>query len=621
VDGEMEELGHAGEAWEGGGESAGWSQGPGVFDEGFARVTNKDLERFIDEVVQEDAMEDFMRDENAMEAGLRDDTGAEDEDCDDFKLLVDLSLFHGRIRVQGCREPRTFFVLKGEDVDGVLKAIGVDTTMSIGQRKVVSNGGLFSTLLTIQSIERRSGTEFNPVSHAIEQMRDAFGEDVPESLYKWVSQKKQATSGSIAKVESILAERATHEDSWSAWKVKDVAELLKSMKPAKLTTTTKFKCREKLKTQKQAYAKRRVLAARVYDDRFMIHDLEQCMKFLHAIKEELRISSEKWCHTSGNRKMNLRRLLFAGCLPQTSLMEIPGIKSGMMKALFDGIQHVVNATTSFDHGGSSAKARRQTSENDHPSSTFSGVHPEIILPERSGSSEPSVSGPDGREIGDDTSKSAPSPAEDELLVSGALEPIEQGLRAAKSMLEHAKAFCRSENIEIPPLKDHYAMRSLPGQRANRRYNEGCEGSISIKRFENSDLQMLVVDFIDGKNLHSCDIKNRPEDQKLPMEVRERIEKLLESRVPPRFALEQIQEDSRRESGRSSRYKVTLRTISHILDHSNARWKLGKTDEEDIAKRVNRDRSSEHPFFQAYKPHGVDASDERCFGFENTGPPP
>jgi len=64
--------------------------------------------------------------------------------------------------------------------------------------------------------------------------------------------------------------------------VKDVVERLSSIKPAKLTTTTTYKCRDKLKTKKKGYAKRRSLEARVTDDSFMI-DLEQCKKLLQAI--------------------------------------------------------------------------------------------------------------------------------------------------------------------------------------------------------------------------------------------------------------------------------------------------------------------------------------------------
>jgi len=59
------------------------------------------------------------------------------------------------------------------------------------------------------------------------------------------------------------------------------------MKPAKLTTTISYKCRDKLKTKKKDYAKRRSLEARVADDRSMIHDLKQCKKLLHAITQNL----------------------------------------------------------------------------------------------------------------------------------------------------------------------------------------------------------------------------------------------------------------------------------------------------------------------------------------------
>jgi len=60
--------------------------------------------------------------------------------------------------------------------------------------------------------------------------------------------------------------------------------------------------------------------------------------------------------------MNLRRLAFAACLPQTSLTDIPGIKLEIMQAVFNGIQHVVNATDAFDHGDNSAEARDQSFE-------------------------------------------------------------------------------------------------------------------------------------------------------------------------------------------------------------------------------------------------------------------
>jgi len=583
-----------------------------------------DLERLIDEVVEEDELEDFMREESAMKVRLRDveadgEEGSTDEarDCD-FQVLKDLSLFHGKICVKGSKEDRTYFVLKGEDVEGALRAICVDTTTSKGQGKDMSNGGYFSTLASIKSIEGNSDADFSPVVHCIEELRDIYGNDVPKALFKWLNQKKQATAGSIAKVETVLADRASYNSSWSDWKVKDVVERLSGMKPAKLTTTITYKCRDKLKTKKKGSAKRRSLEARVTDDRLMIHDLEQCKKLLQAITEKLRISCERWCHTWGNREKNLRRLSFAACLPQTSLAEIPGVKLEMMKAVFDGMQHVVNATDSFDHGQSGADVRDQSCEGTEPSSTSSSSG----RVETSGAEPSRSSSPDSnKQELDHTFEPVAIAADWARLAPVALRPIEDGLQAAESILGHAKTFCGFANIEIPSLKDHYVMRSLPGGRASRRYHEGCDGSISIKKFENLDLQMLVVDFPDGKNLHSCDIARRLEDHKLPMELRERIEKLLECRVPPRLVLEQIQEESRREGKKRSRCKVTLRTIYHILDHSSARWKLGETDEEDIAERVRRDRASDQPFIRAYKPCGVDSSDERCFGFENTGPPP
>jgi len=66
-------------------------------------------------------------------------------------------LFHGKICVKGSKD-RTYFVLKGEDVGDALRAICVDATTSKGQGKDVSNGGYFSTLASIKSIEGNSDT-------------------------------------------------------------------------------------------------------------------------------------------------------------------------------------------------------------------------------------------------------------------------------------------------------------------------------------------------------------------------------------------------------------------------------------------------------------------------------
>jgi len=165
----MEERGSAEDARDGLGKDSDNGRGgeAQACDEGAAMVADTDLERLIDEVMEEDDLEDFMREEYAMEARLRDveansNEGSiiEAQDCDDYQLLKDLSLFHGKICAKGSKEARTFFLLKGEDVEVALRATSVDATTSKGQGKEISNGGYFSTLASIKSIEGKSDAPF-----------------------------------------------------------------------------------------------------------------------------------------------------------------------------------------------------------------------------------------------------------------------------------------------------------------------------------------------------------------------------------------------------------------------------------------------------------------------------
>jgi len=195
----MEERGSEEDAGEGLGRDTanGQRKGAQECDEDAAMVADTDLERLMDEVVEEGDLEDFMRAESAMEARLRDvEADGEEEntdearDCNDFQFLKDLSLFHGKIWVKGSKGDRPFFVFKREDVVGALRATCVDTTTSKGQGKDMSKGGYFSTLASIKSIEGNFDADFSPVVHCIKEMRDTYGNDIPKSLFKWLSQKK-----------------------------------------------------------------------------------------------------------------------------------------------------------------------------------------------------------------------------------------------------------------------------------------------------------------------------------------------------------------------------------------------------------------------------------------------
>jgi len=557
----------------------------------------------------------------------------------DFERLRNAAILHGKVKDATGTETWIFvFRNELESERAFRDIIHGDTSLSKreGDKKVV--GGFIKALASLETVFEHSGSsaEFSEAKAGIEvakaemkRLHSERGIDVSDEAYAWLEWKKNNKTNSISRLDAAARNGAFGplEEGYT----KDLigAIMKKNSKCEKLTLREQLHCRIEQRWKRQVSSSNQALVKKVGACGNLIHDFKQFRLLMKGILERKCLQCERHTSLWGQDFTVHQRSAMGGALKASCLHEIDGVDVNDFTVIERAGKHICDVFQSFEHEGCSN--RFEIGGNEQVATAMSSAPPQVeassVRAQRSSSSSSS-----SRETSTGSSsaqRNASAPPEEKRPVSLSPEIIQGAMDACERQLAIIESFCEDHEILVPEARNQFIFRSKIGQRIkDKNYRHGCNALIVRRTFEDDEICMISVCFMGEGNLsvHSCGIEDKPWEQRLPLDVRESINHSLRQGVPPMIIMRNIRNQyvADREDGISksgANYRVTRRQIYNIMDQFGSGWKLAKVDEEDVAKRVEKDQNSATPVVKAYKPYKVRPEDERCHGLEGLNDPP
>jgi len=449
----------------------------------------------------------------SQQASENKDGEGDEEEVSDFTKLRDASVMFGSRKTNDGKVGKVFVYRNKEESEAVFRNIGGDITLTRIEGNKMSKGGFYSALAGIEDISlkevKEDGTKWvKPKEQecllAISELERIFAGQAPSALFGWPRKLRNRNPNVIGRLETILVNGLPERPTWHMKDVNDHFKLINSAE--KMTLNEKLVCRTEARMAGHLINAKRPLKRRASECSALVHDLRQLNGILRGIKEK------GFAARVRNLVLKARNLIQV--LVDSDICEIENVEVEKLKQIEDGVQHIEETLRSVFSTASS------------------------------------------------TSPSLSSSSSTGLL--GFQETVEKVLQISDNQLGHILKFFNDNNISIPePLQSFKFKTKLNQRLKGKDMRHGCAARIWRRSFTNDKRILMHVVFgnENGKTLHGCGIEHRPNEKRVPAEVREKIAQLLHDKVPPKSIIDILRKQD--DLSEETKHRLSTRLITNI----------------------------------------------------------